>query len=234
MTAPANIRVNLNAPFPALVTGSGPVTVGKQNGIWTVGFNMAQLGIQNPPATTSLPTDFALVYDSIVGQFIDVPLGSILGSVLLNTLTANNSVSLSDTASIRTAYNDYMIVFENIVPATNNVHFELLVQSGGIFQVTGYLNNAGGITTYLDLNQGATLSNTAGIGFSGRVRIYNVNSITANKLVTIEATFNNGGAANAVAGGGWWNGGVTPVTGFQFVMSAGNISTGTIKIYGLL
>ena len=35
---PARIRVNATFPFPALVQGSGPVTVSKANGIWTIGF----------------------------------------------------------------------------------------------------------------------------------------------------------------------------------------------------
>jgi hypothetical protein len=34
---PANIRVNAAFPFPSLVQGSGPITVAKNNGIWTIG-----------------------------------------------------------------------------------------------------------------------------------------------------------------------------------------------------
>ena len=47
MTAPTNIRFNLNAPFPSLVTGSGPITVSKMNGIWQIGYSAANLAKQN-------------------------------------------------------------------------------------------------------------------------------------------------------------------------------------------
>jgi hypothetical protein len=33
------IRVNTQVPFPALVTGSGPITITKVNGVWQVGFS---------------------------------------------------------------------------------------------------------------------------------------------------------------------------------------------------
>ena len=48
MTVPTNIRMNLNAPFPSLVTGSGPISVGKQNGIWQIGYSVAGFGQGDP------------------------------------------------------------------------------------------------------------------------------------------------------------------------------------------
>ena len=53
MNLPANIRVNTSFPFPALVQGSGPITLTKINGIWTIGYNGALLGDINtsPPLT---------------------------------------------------------------------------------------------------------------------------------------------------------------------------------------
>jgi hypothetical protein len=64
MTLPANVRINLSAPFPSLVTSSGPVTVAKSNGIWTIGFSVMALGQQTPP-TINYATDFLYVYDSV-------------------------------------------------------------------------------------------------------------------------------------------------------------------------
>ena len=53
MNIPDNIRVNASFPFPALVQGSGPITLTKINGIWTIGYNGALLGNINtsPPLT---------------------------------------------------------------------------------------------------------------------------------------------------------------------------------------
>jgi hypothetical protein len=41
MPAVSNVRTAVQVPFPAYVRGSGPVTVAKQNGVWTVGFSVA-------------------------------------------------------------------------------------------------------------------------------------------------------------------------------------------------
>jgi len=84
MAAPATIRLNTNVPFPALVTGTGPVTITKQNGIWTVGFNISNLGIQNPPQTANFPTDYLLGYDSVAKTFFQVPLSAV-GSIVGNS-----------------------------------------------------------------------------------------------------------------------------------------------------
>lgn len=100
MTLPANIRVNTPVPFPALVTGSGPVTVAKVNGVWTLGFSVSSFGIQNPPPLANWATDYALVYDSAAKQFIQVPLGSILwaaGRIRFVAKQVNFNVGNTDT-----------------------------------------------------------------------------------------------------------------------------------------
>jgi hypothetical protein len=76
---PPSIRVNLQAPFPALVQGSGPVVIGKQAGIWTVQLSFAGLGVQTPPPA-NYATDYILVYDSVAQTFFKAPLtGSLFG-----------------------------------------------------------------------------------------------------------------------------------------------------------
>jgi hypothetical protein len=88
MTLPANIRVNLAAPFPALVKGSGPVSVAKANGIWTIGLGFTQLGVQIPPSA-KYPTDYLLVWDSIAETFFTVPLSNLVsGNRIQRSVTA--------------------------------------------------------------------------------------------------------------------------------------------------
>jgi hypothetical protein len=65
--------VNLQAPFPALVQGSGPIVVGKQAGIWTVQLSFASLGVQTPPPA-NYSTDYVLIYDSIAQAFFKMAL----------------------------------------------------------------------------------------------------------------------------------------------------------------
>lgn len=109
MTAPPNIRVNLLAPFPSLVTGSGPITIGKQNGIWTIGFSIAFMGTQVPPPA-NYPTDYILVYDSIANTFFKMP---------LNTLPTGNPMQRSVTTTpIVIANNDVQLNCKITTPAT--------------------------------------------------------------------------------------------------------------------
>jgi len=67
MTLPANIRVNIGAPFPSLVKGSGPVTISKQNGIWTVGFSVTNIGAM--PINVNPATIDILVWNTINNSF---------------------------------------------------------------------------------------------------------------------------------------------------------------------
>lgn len=43
MTLPANIRVNLSAPFPAFVRGGSGIGVTKTNGVWTISLISEQM-----------------------------------------------------------------------------------------------------------------------------------------------------------------------------------------------
>jgi hypothetical protein len=78
LTLPANVRVNANVPFPSLVIGSGPITLSKTFGIWTIGFSIANLPVQ--PGPVNLSTDFLIVYDSISGNFFSLPLSTLISS----------------------------------------------------------------------------------------------------------------------------------------------------------
>lgn len=67
MTLPASLRINAQFPFPSLVIANGPVTVSKQNGIWTVGFNIANLaGI---PSNVSPGALEVLLYNTLSQTF---------------------------------------------------------------------------------------------------------------------------------------------------------------------
>jgi hypothetical protein len=76
MTLPANIRLAMQVPFPAMVTGQGPISVTKANGVWTFGFSTAALGVQNPPPNNLMNTDYVLTYDSVNQTYANVPIGS--------------------------------------------------------------------------------------------------------------------------------------------------------------
>lgn len=156
------------------------------------------------------------------------------GTTLLNVLTASSSATLSDTTSFTSTYDDYLIVIDNLVPATNSVGLNIQVQSGGSFQTTNYLNVGATSTSAVTGIAASNLSSTAGIGASVTFTLHNVNSTTTVKSLD---GFGSYYSASSTVGTtqivGFWNGGMGAVTGLQFAMSSGNIASGTIKIYGI-
>jgi hypothetical protein len=78
MSLPATIRVNVRAPFPALVTGSGLITVTKANGIWTIGFNAGLIAVQNPLVNPS--SDLVLVWDATAKAMVLAPLATVVAA----------------------------------------------------------------------------------------------------------------------------------------------------------
>lgn len=75
MTLPANIRVNVRVPFPALVQGAAFITVSKANGIWTITPNYQLLA--GAPSIT--PTQLIAVFDTASRIWSTVP-ADIFGS----------------------------------------------------------------------------------------------------------------------------------------------------------
>lgn len=162
------------------------------------------------------------------------PAGTSSDIKLLNTLTASNSATLSDTTSLTAAYDNYLIVFENVVPVTNAASLDVQIHSGGTFKTTGYINSLTAFTTAIDLTGSGSNSNTAGGGVSGYATITAVNSTSVFKVM--RSTLGYYSAASTMIGvtnSGAWNAGQGAVDGLQFLEGTGNISTGTIKIYGL-
>jgi len=77
---PPSIRINLQAPFPALVMGSGPIVLSKQNGIWTVALDVNDLAAQAPPPG-NYATDYLLMWDSVAKTYFKISLTTVQGVV---------------------------------------------------------------------------------------------------------------------------------------------------------
>lgn len=84
MTLPANIRVNTQANFPAMVYGTGPIAIGKANGIWTVGFSIGLLGTQVPPAP-DYPIDYLVVWNSSLNTHFRMSITNLLSTIAITT-----------------------------------------------------------------------------------------------------------------------------------------------------
>lgn len=164
------------------------------------------------------------------------------GRVLLTTLTASASASL-DYTSFSSDYDDYELVFDGLVPATNSVSAQLEVHSGGAFQTSSYLStvwvytSSGGAaqtaTAYMNCSVSGAVLNS-GAGLSGTFRVHGPVSGTSKNKVW-NGMFAHLNASSAQVGGqlsAQWNN-TAALTGFRLRFSSGNITSGTIKVYGL-
>ncbi|MDE2098063.1 MAG: hypothetical protein KGL39_12490 [Patescibacteria group bacterium] len=175
----------------------------------------------------------------------------------LATLTASNSASLSDVTHITSTYTTYLFVFTNIVPVSDGAQLQMqITENASTFQTTNYVSavmtttmNTAGITLVYNDNTNGTsayvlsgvngvtfgVSNTAGYGYSGVAWLYNPNSST-RKIVTGDVSYKNGAGAGAVVWahpGGYYDADSNVINGVKFLMSTGNISAGSVVIYGL-
>jgi hypothetical protein len=157
------------------------------------------------------------------------PQGVASALVFLAAATASTSASLDFAGVFTSDYDDYLIVFENIRPATNAVAGKFRVEASAAFQTTSYKSAA----TDCVLFGSAGLSNAAGLGYSATLNIFNVNDASVKKMVMSLSTYSDGTNAQQGQAAGYWNGGNAVITGFQVLMTSGNIASGTIRVYGI-
>lgn len=166
--------------------------------------------------------------------------------VLLNTLTASSSSSLSDTSSFTSKYSNYAIVLQNLIPTTNGTAYTLRVHSGGAFQSTSYLSSIltwsasasfSAATGSIALSNGssADVANSGGVGLSGVIYIKGLPTSTSiTKMVSGHVVYiNTGGSASGGSIAGFWNS-VNAIDGIQVNPSTSTIASGTIEIFGIV
>jgi hypothetical protein len=212
---------------------------------------------KNGTILTSADTDVitpAMIVPGTVGQSLitnssgDTAWGAPTGGsgwTLLNTLTAASSASLADTTSFTSTYSMYAIVFRNLLPATNNTGLQLTLQSGGVFQTSGYSGSAmvsnngtagwssNSFTAFFGLSGGNRISNVAGGGLDGTLYLPNPSGTTSYKQIL--ANFVHWDGSNQyslIAAFGAWRGGTAAITGIQLAMNSGNITSGIVRIFG--
>lgn len=173
------------------------------------------------------------------------------GVVLLNTLSPAAVATVGDITSLTSTYRDYMITFENVAPAGSAVFEMQIATTGTAFVSGGYVSMAvcnvsaliaqDSSTSVLLLSglRATTLVGSSSIcGVSGFIKFFNPASTVNRKMMVGELSYLTNAASGTAAIGfanvnGYFDSNSNAVTGIQFLFSAGNIATGTIKVYGL-
>ena len=224
------------------ITAGDGVTVTNGNGVAgnpTVAFNINGLTADAVPDGAS---DYVATYDASAGTHKKVLLNNLPGGggggsfTLIETKTAANSGTLNFTTM--TGYSNYMIVLNQVKPDTTNVRLRLETSAdgGATYQNTGYTNivagwnntGVGGTTTsstYMYMNTYAVY--TGGNGLSGDCLVTTKGSSTSLSARTINQS------STSLA----WNWSGTQradlTNAFRLYFSSGNISSGTVSLYGL-
>lgn len=163
-----------------------------------------------------------------------------------NSASINNASPTSGSCPINGTYTSYVLIFQNIVPATNEKILELQIHSGGAYKSTSYLtsgiwtaitgNGSQTPTTYIPISYPAD-SNAIGLqnaapGLSGKYIITNPSASAIIMIYGEMAYFNGGGSITIGQSSGYWNS-AAAVDGFQVLMDSGNITSGSILVYGV-
>lgn len=169
--------------------------------------------------------------------------------VWLQRQTASASATLDFTSFISATYDTYQFEFTNIIGATDAALFYMRMGTGvgptydagtnyhwlGWLAVasaagaTGASSGANQITLLSAVDTGATL-----MSINGTVKLYNPAGAVLWKPVTGQLSYMdnlNNVPGMTTIGGAYRS--ATAVTGIRFLMSTGNITSGTIDVYGL-
>lgn len=175
--------------------------------------------------------------------------------VLLEQHTASASASLDFTSFISSTYDEYVFEFIGINPATNAA--KLMMRAGtGVgptYDSSGVYNYAfayvhlvsaadvgshGGTNVtgigFFDDGGSGSLSSSDGMALSGSMRLFDPQNASAHKRVIYDviAAYSVSADWYRCYGAGTYKSS-TALTAVQFLMSSGNIASGTIRVYGV-
>ena len=187
----------------------------------------------------------------------NVPFASAGGLIALSTQTASSSASVSFTSGIDSTYSEYLFIFNNIHPASDNVefYFNMSTDSGSNYNVTkttsgfsAYHDEAGSSaalaydasgdlaqgTGYLQLNQNGTLGNDNDQSLSGSLHLFSPSDTTFVKhfVSTVQYYETTDYSINSFVAG--YGNTTSAVDAIDFKMSSGNIDSGTIQMFGVV
>lgn len=160
--------------------------------------------------------------------------------VWLATLTASSSATLDDTTHITSTYDDYLIVLENIIPATDAAVLNLRISFAGVFQTGGdydWATVSAGFTTQTEIQLSPAVENTVAVGgVSGHLLLSKPSGTSSYKRFTgmITDGSSSGSAANRARPlMAQYIGATTAVDGIRLYFDVGNIASGKVHIYGI-
>ncbi len=175
--------------------------------------------------------------------------GSSGALVFLEAHTATNaSPQLDFTSFISSTYDTYKLIGNSLVPATNAASLSIEAGSGGgptydtgsnyEWVANGWSSDGTARTSFGSSGVPPVfngMANAAGYGFgSFELMLYNPQSTALRKIITGNVQFVSSAPDNRTVAYMWtWTTTATAMTALRFIMSSGNIVSGTIRAYGV-
>lgn len=187
---------------------------------------------------------------SMSGTTLNATGGSGGALVLLEQHAASASAQLDFTTAISATYDEYLIEFVNIIPATAGASLQLTMSTDGgstfdtaanyawgifVFDynfITTTGVGAGGNSGQSNIRALHSMATTANYSTSGSMRLFNPGgSIYKSIMGDFVGRQNDGNFYRGCLTGAYLS--TTAVNAFRFAMSSGNITSGTIRVYGI-
>ena len=166
---------------------------------------------------------------------------------LISEATASNSSTIEFTSGFSSSYSYYTVEIDGMIPVTDgaNLYLRMSTDGGTSFIATGYrwtdsyLNTTSSGWTSFNGNGVAQVQLTRQIGnastdapVGANLHLFNLDASSESILMWETNYGNTSGVLRRHVGGGGYDSNVI-VNGLQFILSTGNISTGTFKFYGV-
>tara|TARA_R110000822_G_scaffold48803_1_gene128194 strand:- start:196 stop:1119 length:924 start_codon:yes stop_codon:yes gene_type:complete len=242
----ANQTLKMNSGGSALEFGTLPVA-GGGTGAATHTANNVLIGAGTSAVTSVAPSTSGNVLTSTGTVWASTaPAGGGAGLVFVSTATASDDATLSFTG-ISSTYAQYVFIISALRPATSGAELRLRVSTnGGSSYDTGSTDYCSGVryliggTLSMGVNDNDTFlrvgpptGNASNDSVNGRMELHSASDSAKFTQISSLGSFSrtNGDPKAYYSGGGRKS--VAAHNAVQFSMSSGNITSGSIRMYGI-
>ena len=173
--------------------------------------------------------------DAAVGSWIEIT----------QTVISGSPATVDFTTGIDDTYDLYMVVLQNVVPATDATDLYMRLSSasswittGSYFQAFAYPNASTGGAWSIAAGQafigiGISLGTGTGESYNGHIIFYNMRDTSSHKHMFLNSSVRNSSPNIVGRFGACSVNSQAALDGIRFYMASGNLSSGTITLYGM-